>query len=371
MKISHTFHTFLLHPSRLSKKAPIKGLLIAGSVIFGIITLGSVHFAAFRLKGRIRKEIEIPAKDPISDKAKEILKSDSTSETEEKKEKSLDKRQGQICITTQTGGYVGEDLRYLPPYYSDLTLEDGLPIPLESHDFFVQLHLFDPSQALEKIGFPDSFYLPGSLLEGKEDGEAIHLKYKGKPVTLVINQNHKMKFAKGSFEEVFASQKEFIRTQDAAAPFFGKYDEYWWYRLGEKGALFKLEKSETGFHPELQSEGKFRQLQKPEFPPVEIKINREENFIELSFPATRFIPSDVQVILNETHLIIYGYFDNRPLFQEEPLLEPSKEFVLSMHWDQNPLFTNFPLDQMQRLVREANFSFKNGMIHFYLPLDIK
>lgn len=213
-----------------------------------------------------------------------------------------------------------------------MTLEDDSALPLDAENFVVELCLFNVSKQLTALGIPTTLMLPGALLRNKKDGGVVRLRYKGKLIELAIEQqNHGMKFAKGTFEKVFASVDTHIRAScDIATPFFYTSDPFWMYQLG-KGTLYKLEEIGT-LKKGIPSD--FRPLTKPEEPPVDFQLFNKTLIFEI--PVHRFQIQDFDIIVNETHLMIYGRFENRSLHPGAP--KHSREVLFRYRWDRDRIW---------------------------------
>lgn len=388
MKINLTFHNFLLYPGKLTKSLPTKCLLVAASVIFGVATLGAFHLGAFCLKGRVNKLSKLPQQEKINAASEKVFNAESktkVSSVAEIKSKNTPqlKCRASICITTQTGGYIGssENRPLFPDYLKKMTLKDGSPLPLEATDFVVEFHRFNPSPFLQAISLPETFFLPSKLLEGKKEGDKLQLKYEGQPLELTINQeNHGLKFVNGSFKEALDLQRAYIQTTcDQENPCFSKYNPFWGYRLEPEGILYQPGGKETGFNPKIQDKNQFRHLHDPStIVKYDILPSRDGRNLIFLIEAPRFLPEDIQLIVNKTHLNVYGFFENRPLLPEEALkslpldkqeaLSSSAEFLVSLRWDRHEFFKDLSLDQMKGFVQNGHFHFLNGIIQLDLPL---
>jgi hypothetical protein len=313
---------------------------------------------------------------------------------QEKKETT--NRTGQICITTQTGGYIGHPSKrqLLPHYLADMTLENGSPLPLDDEDFFCEVYLFNGSSRLENTGIPSTMYLPGTLFKGKKDGDSIRLKYKSKLIELTIEQqNHGLKFAKGSFEKVFAMQTIYIKEFcDLINPLFSIYDPYWFYRLGDKGVVYKLEtyKAEDDLAISYLKDGvseDFRPKIDPARAPGAILLSEDKTELIFLMEFCRFQSQDFDIVLNETHLIIYGRFENRPLScgsidlnqtdikqidgsrdEWQKALSCSREAMFACSWDKMKFFKGRSVEAMKTIMKKSTLLNYRGLLRLNIPL---
>ena len=300
---------------------------------------------------------------------------------------------GQICLTMRTAGYIGQSKRQLLPrnFKKNITLEDGSPLPLDAEDFLSELYLFNMSRRLENAGIPSMMLLPGALFKGKKDGDTIRLRYKNQLIELTIEQqNHELRYAKGAFEEVFAKLTAYIKKScDLDDPAFAIFDPYWFYRLGDKGCIYKLEtqKSENQLIISHLKDGvseDFRPKVNPEWVVGDLVLEDETKLIfEMSFP--RFGPQDFDIILTETHLIIYGRFENRPVPGRpvdlnqadinhmddewwEKLLSSSREALFAFRWDKMEQFKDRSMEEMKTIMNKSTCSHIIGILQLEISL---
>lgn len=317
------------------------------------------------------------------------LSTSTTTRRDNTKKQQTTNRKGHICITThKTGNYIGDPTQrqLLPAYLKEITLEDDSPLPLDAKDFFCELYLFNMSSQLKNLRIPSTLYLPGALFKGKKDSDVIRLKYKNKLIELVIEQqNHGLKFEKGSFEDVFNKQTAYIKNScDPICPLFNINDPYWFYKLGENGVIYKLEtdtseKDLIVFHLKEGTAADFR----PHVAPTEVKgqIYLDEKNLIFSIEFCSFEPKDFDILLNETHLIIYGRFENRPLSNLLPQADfmrtdvnvdespsRSREGLIAYRWDRTEYFRGRSLEEMKSTMKSSTLSLTRGILQIEIPL---
>ncbi|HEY4832548.1 MAG TPA: hypothetical protein VIH61_08335, partial [Waddliaceae bacterium] len=299
-------------------------------------------------------------------------------------------RIGFICITTQTGGYVGAPSQraLLPPYLEKrrgspvFTMENGDPLTLNSDDFFVEFHLYDASSSLRSTGIPSSFFLPAVLFADKKDEDSIILKYNNELIELTINQDHGLKFAQGTFKTVFASQKAYIEEQcDIKRPCFAKYDANWWYKIGE-GAIYHLVDVNNNLILEKRDLTHFRSLKTPRTARMDVLSFKDHKNLLFCAEFPGFEPSDIDIIVNEKYLIFYAMKDT-PLFdaQEEVVVDElgwkeedawrrlfggDMESIVGFRLDH---YQDLNVEKMKTMVSKGTVSLVKGVLTLKIPLD--
>jgi hypothetical protein len=287
---------------------------------------------------------------------------------------SATKPTGHICMASeQTGGYIGHPTQrqLLPLHLNHITREDGSPLPLAPEDFFIQFHLFNMSQQLKDSGIPSEIYLPSALFKGKKDGDVIRLKYQNLLIELTIQQeNHGLKFPKGTFEEVFPMQITRLKGScDLDEPIFCMLDPYWFYKLGDQGAIYKLEsdKSENNdsvYHLKDGVSADFRPKANPLRATV-FKFSQSNDHLFLALDFSRFQPEDIDIILNDTHVIVYG---ENSLTLGTVDINHKKETLVAFRWDRMECFKGRSIEEMKTLMKKSQFALLIGVLQFMIPL---
>jgi hypothetical protein len=297
-------------------------------------------------------------------------------------------RTGFICITTQTGGYIGLPSQQilLPPYLAKkegsaspvFTTEEGRPLPLNPNDFLVEIHLYDSSIGND---IPSTFFLPAALFKGKKDGDSLKLKYNDSLIELTINQQyHGLKFAKGTFEEVFKLQKAYIKEQcDIEQPFFANYDPYWGYSVGEKGTIFGFKNGDNTLVLEEKNADSFRPKVDPQRARMDILQSKDETKLMFVLEFTGFDSSDIDIIINEKHLVFYAknkvpLFDSPEKFDnvfvenmvgDEDMWKAvfgDRELIAMFRWDKLDCFKDLTVEKMRAKLSEGEFLFDKGFL---------
>ncbi len=152
-----------------SLTVPQQVFVVVASIFAGLGSFILGGFATFRaLSERFKVDQIPPSKNKTVNTIHTTLNPALTIEKPENVRKTNLK--GSICITTQTGGYIGDPLKrqLLPSYLMKrndsnsplLTLEDGSPLPLNAEDFFIEFHVFDRSNPLTRLNIPSPFMTP-------------------------------------------------------------------------------------------------------------------------------------------------------------------------------------------------------------------
>lgn len=289
---------------------------------------------------------------------------------------------GKLCITSQTmGGYIGTETGLFPPYLKDFTLEDGSALPLSEQDLFVEIHIFEPSSLFVRAKIPTNLYLPTSLLIGKKDGDALRLKYNNELIELTIaQQSHGLKFAKGTLEEVLSLHRTYVQSKYTPnQSFFGKHSLHWYYNLEGGGKIYKFEANETTNNYHLrENPGNLRQLINPEYSRYDILPILEKTALLICAEFPSFQPTDFEVILNPTHLVIYARYEDRNPGQLSEVeveytgeLKPkicSKESIMAVKWGVIPGLENLSFEKMKDRISSCSSCLEFGMLQFAIPL---
>lgn len=333
----------------------------------------------------------------------------------EKRERAV--YNAQICIKSELEtGYIGEDSTFsepialptnitaldfafdprtknktpprnqLPDYIRDLTFEDDQPLPLDAEDIFLTIEVFNPfGQLKNDQRFPQSLHLPAAIFEDKDDGDVIRLKYKGQLVELEIQQqNHGWKFTDRPFKDALNTAKQACHNfSDIENPFFGRMDTenpYWFYTLGSQGSAYELE---VKISPEDNDEDdipttfkainadleELRPLIKPKNPVQEVAVC--ENALNWIIDIPRFQSTDLQLIVNDKYILVYGRFEERQ--QKSPFggqyTLPGREVLASFRWDRHEAFKGQSIDQIkQKITEDAVIMIEDGQLRFLIPV---
>lgn len=258
-----------------------------------------------------------------------------------------------LNINMKGGGYIGEPQFHniLPKYLSELTLENGDPIPLKPEDFCLEI-LLDSSSELLNLGLDiqDRIFLPSTLFEGKNYGDSIQLKYKENLF------NFEMRIER--LPEILAFFKAMHRT--AEKPLFCT-DPYWYTKL--PGTFYQLKPQESNkanilkYSLDKDTDLKpFANLEKPRMAPIDIIISKTNNKTVLILDTPGYKAEDFEIVLNKNFLIIYG------------LREPMKrhlsgdEFIRAIEWTNMESFKGLSYEEMQEKMAQAEIFIHHGQI---------
>jgi hypothetical protein len=352
---------------------------ISLTIITGLGTLffgGIGGFATFRLlvdRFKIKK-LESPYNETIN---KTINSTAYLSSLNRKSETT--NRTGSICITTQTGGYIGSSSqRPLLSVYLEkredykfpvFTTEDGDPLILNSNDFVIEFHLHKTSKSLENTRIPPSFFLPAALFKGKKEGDSLRLKYNEELIELTLDQSQDLKFAHSSFEEAFEAQKAYIQEDcDIERPLFGIHDKYWWYKLGEDGEIYGLSEKDNKLSLKQKKASAFREKISPMEPTMYITQSEDKKEVDFNLEVPGFKLEDIDIIVNKKYLIFYTYpssFDSG--WRKQWLVK--RESLISFRWDKHIVFKKLDIEQMKAKVSQGKASLRDGMLTFTITTD--
>ena len=296
-----------------------------------------------------------------------------------------------VCIASQvSAGYVGfpEQWRIMPEELKEIIMDNGEPLPLNPCDCLVDFYLFDNWGEARKSA--KRLVLPSALFEGKKEGNSVRFNYAGEQFELTINQND-YPLTDRSFEEELAFTKVYVEEFcDIEQPMYGKYDRYWWYTVGDHGALYKLEQEGEAFALKEKDKEEFRPKRNPSYVGlsggvVNGKFQLKATFVGLS-------SDNVDVIVNKHCLIFYGRVSEeeslRIIEEEErdctvryssgdiPISREEffryREVITAYRWDRSDFFKDLALEEMKELIQASGkLSLQSGILRFQFDLPLK
>lgn len=368
IKADHSGRSYQVVAKKKKEIVPIKrisrillGLLLT-SVSFGgalcfkkIKNLFTKKYEKIRFGLLIHQKVIDSQKN--SSKTAIAIKTNGAKRVESKKEESPF-YQASICITSeQMIGVIGDDheKKFMPKYLTKLTLEKGDPLPMAQKDSCLEFYLFNTT---DKTTFPEKIQLPLALFKGKKDGDQVRLRFEDRLIIFTINQRHgNQMYAEGTFEEVLARAIRYSETQIRAKfPNFDQYNEFWWVK---PGARFKLDRGNQSLTP-LQEESmpevfsvNFQEL-KEALCLFEVEGNRLT--IKASFPS--FQSEDLEIILNEDHLIFYAKHKSEPTVNivknseiEKRVVIPYSKFIKEID-ENDPSFSDIDQKEYEKRIKQ-------------------
>lgn len=267
-------------------------------------------------------------------------------------------------------GYFGEphQQNHLPAHLEEITLEDGSPLSLAPEDIAISFWTYNVSPELKKLSFPEGlgvFYLPAKLLEDKNEGDILRLKYKNHLVEFHIQQiPNTLRYTPQEFKPLLETVIDSVKAdRDIETPLFSIPVPYEWYGLGKKGSLFHpvIIENKEEFNLEKQNKKNLRPCKAPkEIGTCNTYLLKNKKVI-ISVPFCSYLPEDIDIILNEKYLIFYGAYTNRSLcgFEEKKF---NSETVFKIRWDRDPLFKCSTLEQMQERLHTGTMKLESGIL---------
>lgn len=343
----------------------------------------------------------VPPANKLRQQGKTKQKNDPIQKTEQlKADKNAASLQAEICIGYETGGYVGESTKrqLLPNYLEHIRLPNGDRLPLVPEDYFIQFELFNLSKTFERKKIPTTMVLPSIIFQNNKDGDIVKLKYDNELIELKINQNkHDLKFSKGTFKQVLSQQESYIANHhDSEDPCYGIHDPFWYYgNLDSNRTIYKLsvknpEKDVNYPNLRLAKPSEFRPKINPRIPPAFFELSDDDKFVHFAIELSRFLPDDIDIIVNNKFIIFYAEFHDRPVLNSpivwdsqsgentkaskaywEELLSPQREVIYPFRWDRSSKFKHLSLEQMKQLIQRSNILFTKGVLSFNLPTTIE
>jgi hypothetical protein len=300
-------------------------------------------------------------------------------------------------------GHVGvqDEQNFIPEYLKEITLKDGSSLPMAPEDIFVCLSVNHTCSALQEIGFPSgngALYLPSEMFKDKNEGDVIQLKYREQLIELTIQQApHGSKDLPQEFKPLLNTMTNSVENdRNVEAPLFFSSKPIWWY-VGN-GCILRpmIEKNQNKSSLQEREKGTLREYKNPQLGRAcQISFNDSAVFYSIQFAGFKL--EDIDLILNDKLLIIYGYVENRPIilncktedceFQKIKEGSPLKrgedgylayfpflskrESIFKIKWDKEPLFKGMNLENIKEILKASSLIMDDtGYLSLSIPRDL-
>jgi HSP20 family molecular chaperone IbpA len=258
-----------------------------------------------------------------------------------------------VDISSSRSGLLGKSSqRQLMPDYLKKFYKENERFSQDENDLLIECNLSDCSSDTFPSG---KVWLPAQLFGDKDYKNSVYFQYNGKQVQLNIEKHYTW----DSFQETINT----FRSAPPSHPIFGIDNPNAWYSLGENGSIYKWNKSgDPQTPPGIQEADAqcFRQKKSPTH--VDADILRVENnniLLLVNFPG--FELSDLDLIINEKYLIIYGI--STPKGYPEGF---TKEKIFKFDWKNSSQFSAFTLDEMKKKIGESHAAIHNGQLEILI-----
>jgi hypothetical protein len=288
-----------------------------------------------------------------------------------------------LYITQIDSGYIGDPVRCRKYYFylKYIRLEDGSPMPLEPHDFFVPISVHYDGCPPEIANIPYELCLPYKFLENKEEGNSYRFRYKDVLLEFTIDQQQgpatKMHL---SFKEMLAFVKRYVKKYwQIETPLFGTIlDPIWFYRLGTEGSIFKV--NHQGLLEEMPAT-KFRQKKAPNFVHGTVEIKDGKCVFCCEMTLVKLV--DIDIIINNEAIIIYASKDDPTIFRPIPpgatwrsqdrllmqMVSGKIEWLFAIAWEDYPELKSLGLERIKKKIMQEPITTNRGFVQFSFPLD--